>query len=161
MRYHPYFDNDWKALDGTNDYRILFTSPAAGAGFTPPIAWVNPYFPGQQLPGDVNMGALGVGTTAGVQGQISTITAPFALDQNYPNPFNPSTKIGFSIPNASEVTVIVYNALGQHVATLLDSQMSAGAHQVTFDGTRLSSGLYFYRLITGSKSLTGKMMLVK
>ena len=85
----------------------------------------------------------------------------FALSQNYPNPFNPSTNINFSLPVASSVSLKVYNLLGQEVATLVDQRMGSGAHAVSFDASRLSSGVYIYRLQAGNKVQTKKMLLVK
>jgi hypothetical protein len=85
----------------------------------------------------------------------------FALNQNYPNPFNPATTISFQIPNAARVKLTVFNVLGQQVATLVDNQMNAGMHAVSFDASRLASGMYFYRIEAGSFAATKKMMLVK
>lgn len=91
-----------------------------------------------------------------------TIPSSFALEGNYPNPFNPNTNIAFLLPNMSKVSVKVYNILGQEVATALDGQtMSAGRHVVTFDGTDLSSGIYFYQVTAGDDIATGKMVLMK
>ncbi len=84
-----------------------------------------------------------------------------SLGQNYPNPFNPSTQIEFTLPRSGQVTLGVYNLLGQQVATLIDGTRPAGTHQVTFDAGELSSGLYLYRLETEHYSRTRKMMLVK
>ncbi len=70
------------------------------------------------------------------------------LHQNHPNPFNPSTAISFSLPDVTKVKVVVYNAIGQQVAELANEQMEAGYHNVDFDGSNLSSGMYFYRLET-------------
>jgi len=75
----------------------------------------------------------------------------YTLKQNYPNPFNPSTTIEFSLPAVSDVKISIYNILGQEVVTLLNEQRSAGNHSVVWNardsyGTRLSSGIYFYKL---------------
>jgi hypothetical protein len=85
----------------------------------------------------------------------------FSLDQNYPNPFNPATTINFAVPKASDVKLTVYNVLGQLVATLIDGQLTAGAHVVTFNGSDLASGVYFYRLESGSYTANKKMLLLK
>lgn len=85
----------------------------------------------------------------------------FRLSQNYPNPFNPSTRIGYSVANAGPVTLKVYNTLGQEVATLVNETLSAGEYDVTFDGSRLPSGVYMYEIRTGGHSASKKMMLVK
>lgn len=85
----------------------------------------------------------------------------FALDQNYPNPFNPSTQIRFAIPEQSHVRLTVYNLLGQEVAQLLDETRSPGRHNVTFDATGLSSGMFIYRLEAEGYVETRQMMFVK
>ncbi len=79
----------------------------------------------------------------------------------YPNPFNPMTTVAFEIPEPTHVTLKVYNMIGQVVATLADEELVAGSHQRTFDGTRLTSGVYFYRLQTGNTMQTEKMVLMK
>ena len=85
----------------------------------------------------------------------------FELAQNYPNPFNPSTSIKFSIPQSSNVTLKIFNTLGQELITLIDQNMESGTHSINFDASKLNSGVYFYRLDAGSFSEVKKMTLVK
>ena len=85
----------------------------------------------------------------------------FALDQNYPNPFNPSTTIAFSLPRASDVSLKVFNLLGQEVATLINGHRTAGSHEVKFNAAGLSSGVYFYKLVSGDFTQVKKMSLVR
>jgi hypothetical protein len=86
----------------------------------------------------------------------------FGLEQNYPNPFNPSTTIRFEVPQVSKVTIKIYNVVGQVVTTLVNGQvMSAGRYEVSWDASRLASGVYFYNLEAGNVHLTKKMMLLK
>jgi hypothetical protein len=91
------------------------------------------------------------------------VTAPlqFELAQNYPNPFNPSTTIKFALPQSSNVTLKVYNALGQEVSTLINQFMESGLHTINFDASNLNSGIYFYRLDSGQFSEVRKMTLIK
>ncbi len=90
----------------------------------------------------------------------------FALMQNYPNPFNPSTEIEFDISRASKVRLTVYNLLGQNVANLVDDELSAGSHSAVWDGrddrgNEMSSGLYFYEIVTDFGSDAKKMLFLK
>jgi hypothetical protein len=85
----------------------------------------------------------------------------YELAQNYPNPFNPSTKISYGIPQQSFVTLKVYNALGQEVATLVSGVQRAGVHTVQFDATNVATGVYFYRLTADNFVSVKKMMLLK
>ncbi|HEX2866970.1 MAG TPA: T9SS type A sorting domain-containing protein, partial [Ignavibacteriales bacterium] len=90
------------------------------------------------------------------------VPSEFTLTQNYPNPFNPSTTIRFTVPQMSNVTLKVYNIVGQEVATLVNNQtMSAGKYQVDWNASRLASGVYLYSLEAGSVHITKKMMLLK
>jgi hypothetical protein len=83
------------------------------------------------------------------------------LDQNYPNPFNPTTVISYQLPETEMVRLAVYDVLGREVALLVNTQVPAGTHMVSFDGSGLSSGIYLYRLQANNQVLTGKMMLMK
>ena len=113
---------------------------------------------------------LEVNTVTGVK-DFKSSSLVFQLSQNYPNPFNPSTKIKYSIPSAHSplpggasgglVTLKVYDLLGREVATLVDEKQQPGNYEVTFDGSKLSSGIYFYRLQADSHIQTKKMILLK
>ncbi|NOR45096.1 MAG: T9SS type A sorting domain-containing protein [Candidatus Delongbacteria bacterium] len=83
------------------------------------------------------------------------------LEQNYPNPFNPTTTINFSIVEAGNVAMNVYNFSGQLVSSLVNGQMSAGHHTVSFDASNLSAGVYYYTLEANNMTMTNKMILVK
>lgn len=92
---------------------------------------------------------------------IDGLPTEFELRQNYPNPFNPSTTIIFALPQASQVKIEVFNLIGQRVATLANSIMKAGYHQLQFDASALSSGTYFYKLTAGDFKQTKSMVLIK
>lgn len=85
----------------------------------------------------------------------------FVLNQNYPNPFNPTTNISFELPTSEFVTLNVYNMLGQQVASIINENVSAGAHTIQFNATDLSSGVYIYRLQAGDFVQTKRMSLIK
>ena len=86
----------------------------------------------------------------------------FTLSQNYPNPFNPSTKIQYALPVASNVTLKVFNILGQEVMTLVKNELrNSGLHKVTFDARSLPSGIYIYRLQSDGFIDAKKMILLK
>jgi len=92
---------------------------------------------------------------------LNEIPIEFSLSQNYPNPFNPSTTINYSIPVISFVTIIVYDVLGNEIATLVNEEQPAGIYEVELDATSLPSGIYFYSIQAGSFVETKKMVLMK
>jgi len=83
------------------------------------------------------------------------------ISQNYPNPFNPSTTIKYELPRASQVTLTVYDILGREVSVLVNERKNAGVYEVKFDGSRLSSGMYYYRIIAGDYVASRKMLILK
>ena len=91
----------------------------------------------------------------------SELPERITMEQNYPNPFNPSTQIRYSLPEAAEVRLEVFNLMGQRIDVLVDGQQQAGTHELTFDASHLSSGIYLYRLQTPEISITRRMMFVK
>jgi hypothetical protein len=114
---------------------------------------------------DYLMGAVINGTR---YGRVTRVTpkgdirpCDFRLFQNYPNPVNPTTTIRYALPSRSNVTLMVFNSLGQEVATLVNGSEEAGYHDVRFDGTRLASGVYFYRLRAGEYVASKQLILVR
>jgi hypothetical protein len=99
-------------------------------------------------------------STTGVKSN-SPVPSSYSLSQNYPNPFNPSTQIRFTIPEKTNVKLEVYNLIGQKVADLVNSELSAGEYSITFNASGLSSGIYLYRLQAGNFSSVKKMILMK
>ena len=87
--------------------------------------------------------------------------AEFALEQNYPNPFNPSTTIQYSVAEPGLVSLSVYNLMGQRVAELVNETKSAGTFNVSWNASNAASGMYYYRLVAGGKTITRKMTLIK
>lgn len=98
-----------------------------------------------------------------VSNEEEAIESPqeFELSQNYPNPFNPTTNINFTLPQATNVSLTVYNVLGQQVARLVNGRLAAGQHSVQFDASNLASGMYLYRIEAGTFTQNKKMMLIK
>jgi hypothetical protein len=103
-----------------------------------------------------------------VQGDRKVIPTEFALEQNYPNPFNPVTIVKYTIagaggqgPGVSDVKITVCDVLGREVAVLVNERKAPGNYDVTFDGSRLSSGIYIYRMIAGGFVQARKMLLIR
>ena len=108
---------------------------------------------------DFELGELSTGTKV-------SVPKTFSLNQNYPNPFNPTTEITFSLEQRSNISLTIFNVLGQKVQVLAEGSKQAGTHRLSWDGrdqmgNAVSTGLYFYTLTDGSKSITKKMALMK
>lgn len=97
----------------------------------------------------------------GVNSQNYEIPRNYFLSQNYPNPFNPSTVISYGMPNSGNVKLTVYDMTGREVTVLVDDTKQPGIYSVNFNGTNLSSGIYFYKFETGEFSANKKMILIK
>ena len=107
-------------------------------------------------------GFLGGGVVTDTEVDPAEVPNSITLNQNYPNPFNPTTQISFTLPQAQQVTLKVYDMLGREVATLANREMfSSGMSTLNFNASNLSSGLYIYRLTSGNVAVTRKMTLIK
>ena len=98
-------------------------------------------------------------TTTSISDEI--LPAEVSLAQNYPNPFNPATTIGFELPVSTDVRLDVYDITGRQLSTLVNGIYPSGYHTVRWDATGLPTGIYAYRLITGGKTITQTMTLVR
>jgi hypothetical protein len=93
---------------------------------------------------------------------ISTkIPSSYSLEQNYPNPFNNTSNLKFEIANLEDIKIVVYDIMGREVQTLVNEELQPGSYEVTFDGSGLNSGVYFYQMTAGNYKETKKMLLLK
>ncbi|MFZ4591581.1 MAG: T9SS type A sorting domain-containing protein [Ignavibacteria bacterium] len=142
ITFNPYFS---VPQGGTIEFHVFldyFYSGYLGGGF---LRMIDPF---DWVPTDI----------IPIQGNVPE---KFSLSQNYPNPFNPKTNINFQVPKTSLVTLKVYDVLGREVVALVNEKMQAGSYKVDFDGSRYTSGTYFYRLETDGYAETKKMLLIK
>jgi hypothetical protein len=93
--------------------------------------------------------------------ESETIPQDFVLYQNYPNPFNPVTNISFKIKNRALTTLKIYDLFGREVKVLVDQILEPNFYSYTFDGSNLSSGVYYYKLTSNNSKITKKMLLLK
>jgi len=131
--------------DPANDETAKDIAEIINEGQAVPAGWIDPLTP------DV----------AYKQNDTEQLPTEFSLSQNFPNPFNPVTEISFALPNASDVKLEIFNIMGQRVAVLAEGPLEAGYHSVIWDGNRVASGVYFYRLDAGDFVETKKMVLLK
>jgi hypothetical protein len=110
---------------------------------------------------DVNGAGFDIATVSATPAAGALVITEYALAQNYPNPFNPTTSISFDLVDAGHVNLMVYNLMGQNVASLVNAPMTAGRHIVSFDANALPSGVYFYRLNVNGFVAEKKMLLMK
>ena len=160
-------DTDFKSLDIN-----LLTSPRQEDGSLPDVDFMKPAQGSkiidagtdigfEFLGGAPELGAIEVEYTTGLKSDEIIGPDNFKLYQNYPNPFNPTTKIIYEIPSSGNVKITVYNSIGQNIKTLLNEMKNSGTHELQFDGSKYSSGIYFYKLQMNGKSLVKQMSLLK
>ncbi len=167
-----FFDSIFVEFRDNNTYTVRAVDPNGVSTFFEGTYSSSPSGVGNIYTIQLNQSVPSVATVEGIYEVLTTSTGivhpepaggvrRYALYQNFPNPFNPTTQIQFDLPDASEVHLTVYNAAGQRVATLVDGNLTAGRHSVSFDAENLPAGVYLYRLKTGRFSATRKMLLVK
>lgn len=189
-----FYWSDFTPVTGTTfiDYVLRSDGPTSGTGLTwfdnvGLIEWTpwQPFAPGQRFPTPNDFTWLQVRTTTStpnvivsydetgyiempnsVEGNAGLEPQEFQLHQNYPNPFNPLTSIEYELPRQTEVTIVVYNILGQKVRTIVDGVMPMGRHIFRWDGTNeagtpVSSGVYFYRMKASHGMEMRKMLLIR
>jgi hypothetical protein len=154
--------------DGNEDWRTVTSIPSQGDN---PNGFVYTYADNRVVTGAEYRYRLSIhnldGTesffaqTASATALTSALPASSTLYQNYPNPFNPTTTIRFALADAETVKLTIYDLAGRTVASLIDEELSAGSHEVTFNASALTSGVYFYRLNAGNMSSVKKFVLMK
>ena len=139
--------------NSTGSNPFILTAPSAGS-YTVNAGFANPSIDWGTTTVDV--------TVSGIDEKlIGSNPSNFELYSNYPNPFNPSTKIRYAISKTAFTTLKVYSILGQEIATLINEEKAPGVYEVNFDGLKLSSGTYVYKLQAGNFIETKKMILLK
>jgi hypothetical protein len=171
------FSNPAKSYNNTNiaaAYGYTHGTVLSSSGFmkvtvsdtSARVEYIRSYLPEHENAQQIN------GTTAHsytIQRSVTSVTGDrgqssvdqFILRQNYPNPFNPTTTINYTVPQAGTVTLTVYNQVGQEIKKVVSTLQTAGEHSLQFDGSAFSSGVYFYRLSSGSVNLVKKMTLIR
>ena len=146
-------------INGTQFVDGVYLGSCSYTDITLAFSWI--YYSSAKITGYIDDVTINYIDPNGIQTISSEIPSKFSLSQNYPNPFNPLTNIRFDLPKTSETTLIVYDARGREVATLVDEELKAGSYQVDWDGNGYTSGVYFYRLEAGEFVEVRKMILIK
>lgn len=169
-------DSNYYSLltEGTFDTEVLTTDADGGVGIlggeqtTLQAGASNEFYFAVSVGSDqaemlanMNLASQKYSQLTGIESDLNNVPSEFALSQNYPNPFNPTTNISFGLPERSNVVLKVFNMLGEEVAVLVNETLEAGTHLYNFNASKLTSGIYFYSLQTGSSIVTKKMTLLK
>ena len=145
---------NWLNID-VNSGMITGTAPGSEGDFTVKVSVANKHGQTDEQTYQLNV------TNNITLVADKNIPNEFKLYQNYPNPFNPTTTIEYSLSRQSHVNIKIFNSLGQEISELVNSDRSAGIHRVHFDGSRIASGVYFYKMTAGSFVKVRKMMILK
>lgn len=150
-------EDDWTLYNGTGD--LPGEAPVYGDSVY--VGLITYVFELNGLPFVGTCDGIEITTQTSVNNEPETSPNSFELNQNYPNPFNPSTQISFSMKEAGLASLEVFDMQGRSVALLADQVFNSGTHTISFDGSNLSSGAYYYRLKASGQVFTRKMMLIK
>ena len=156
--FHNQYNEYYRTTNGCQTWDLQ-TVAITGSQFIGEISFLNPQL-GYIVGKSGQIFKTTTGGTVSVTGNSQAVNSYF-LSQNYPNPFNPETKILFAIPKNGFVKIAVYDLMGKEVKQLVNNFMQQGSYSVSFNGSELSSGIYFYKLITDDFVETKKMILVK
>ncbi|MCB0726910.1 MAG: T9SS type A sorting domain-containing protein, partial [Ignavibacteriae bacterium] len=143
---------------GSQNVEVIFNSTGLATGTYTGVMNVNsndPIRPVKSIPVKLIVG------TVGIQNTTFGIPTEFSLNQNYPNPFNPTTNLEFGIPELGFVSLKIYDMLGKEVKTLINETKPAGRYRISFDGSDLASGVYYYKIQAGDFVETKRMLLLK
>jgi len=160
-------DSDFESLDID-----LLKSPRKENGSLPDVDFMKPTEGskiinagtdiGFEFLGDApELGAIEVDYPTNVKSNDKSIPKKMSLFHNYPNPFNPTTNISYEVPYSSNIVITIYDSVGREIKTLVNEMKGSGTYNVNFDGSNLSSGVYFYKLQIDGKSITKRMLLLK
>ena len=161
------FNQTWPLPENMNYANTQLQTAAMGGFPLGDLNWFPDQKPAWEAQRDDEWVTINNWLTTGNPGGTSIAEVPvvlpsgFTLEQNYPNPFNPSTAIEYSIPRTGDVSLKVFNTVGQEVATLFSGRQTAGTYQTSFNGKDLASGEYFYRLRFDDEVITRKLILLK
>lgn len=161
----------WQWLSGSHTTTST-TIPNGAATWDAPLnSSSSTFFYRITVPGTYNykctphelMGMVGSFTASpiGIKQIGNILPKDYQLEQNYPNPFNPSTTIKFDVPIASFIKLIIFDVTGSEIETPVNEQLNAGSYEVNFDASKLSSGVYYYKLAANDYTETKKMILLK
>jgi len=148
---------DCPTTAGTYNYTYKYKRESAWAD----TSIVTVAFVQNDLNKEVLNSGKGTYIATGISNLSNELPDNYSLEQNYPNPFNPATSIRFAIPKSGYTTLKVYDAMGREVESLVNSKLEAGKYQKEFNGSGLSSGVYFYKLVSGDFTTVKKLTLVK
>ena len=164
---HIFYDNPLFVNADTGNFHLTANSPGINMGTPDTTGLSLPMndFDGRPRVEEWNRIDIGCYESSiiidGINTEENSVPSNFILYQNYPNPFNPATVISYSIPRKCYVTINIYDALGREIKTLVNEEKASGSYKIEFNASRLSSGIYFYRMQAGSFSETKKLVLLK